>query len=86
MKIKFDVWARLEGVVEADNPHQAFHLFDRAIRRRLRYDLDSIEIGSIELNTPLSIIRCYDCSPTKNLEPGDISTYPCPDCEKVKNG
>lgn len=48
MKIKFDVWTRLEGVVEEDNLHQAFHLFDRAIRRRLRYDLDSIEIGSIE--------------------------------------
>ena len=75
----FDVWVRIEGVVESDDPHAGLHLLDKAIRNRLYAEGE--KVSSLELGCPLSIIRCYDLKTRDNLDAGTINSTPCRDCK-----
>ena len=84
MRILFDVYVRVEGIVDADDPHDALHFFDREMRTRLHQigNRSGSGVGEITLQSPITSIRCYDLSTKGNLECGKIATFPCPYCEK----
>ena len=92
MKVFFEVQTRIEGWVEANNPHHAYHEFDRLVKFRLGRGVLSdqganvgliMEEPSYYVNGQVSKIRCFDAMTMENLDCGDINRNPCPQC---KNG
>jgi hypothetical protein len=71
MQIRIEAWARIGGVVEADNPEEALQILERDLRRK--WKVDGTGLSWTEVACPCSMIRCYDCATNKNLIPSDES-------------
>lgn len=84
MKVKIEVWARIEGEVEANTPHDAYHKFDTHVKAKLVTRTEEKGQESFYITAPLDFIRCYAVSSLENLDPGDISTTPCKTCYPQK--
>lgn len=77
MKVFFEVWCRIEGLVEAETAHVAYHLFDKMIKDRLYNQY----YRPFYVNGQVSKIRCFEPLTTNNLDCGEINVTPCPWCK-----
>lgn len=84
MKVFFEVWCRIEGVVEAETAHAAYHRFDKVLKNRLNESVKNplfhIDNRPFYVNGQVSKIRCFDALTFNNLDCGEINTTPCPWC------
>jgi hypothetical protein len=79
MKIVFDAWVRIEGVVESDNPILAYKEFTRIVKSRLSSGIviDCGVSGNLIVEEPsyqvndMSVIRCFDVETLKNIDYSD---------------
>ena len=79
---KFEVWARIEGTVyEQNNPHEAYHEFDKALRSAMSTYWNSGIYSNFALSSPSTLIRAYNTETNMNVDPGEINTHPCPTCK-----
>lgn len=95
MKVFFEAWCRIEGWVEANDPHRAYHEFDKEVKVRLHPKLnetydprarpDTVMSGDFYINGQVSRIRCFDAVTFENLDCGEINTTPCPWCKSSED-
>lgn len=81
MKVFFEAWCRIEGWVEANDPHQAYHEFDKEVNARLRSRPNNVMSGYFYTNGPVSKVRCFDELTLENLDCGEINIVPCQWCK-----
>jgi len=79
MKIVFDTWVRIEGLVESDNPVLAYRKFAKGVKSRLGCGIVSdcgadgnliVEEHPYQVND-ISVIRCFDVETLDNLDCSD---------------